>query len=273
MSVIWSGLTEEGAVVPIQVTAEGKVVAVGDGPEGEFLKLTGGNLTGNLTVSTDKITLNATDGSISTDGSIEVGSAEETAFTNGVLIQEVGVIGSYIGESTATQDQIFIYNGDTEEFPACLKSDGSASFAKEMGVTPTGFVGPTFDYSIVYNAGQIYLNKKDNATVNPAGNDFLRCMQDSGNIVAHILGDGSASFADDTCGFTADGELIFTSRGSRYKMFVSNGVCSAEVYTRQMELEEKAEQFDENRKEPRKDFSQGEGTSQVIITPDNDNAS
>jgi len=39
MSVIWSGVTEEGAVVPVQVTTAGKVVATGEegppGPPGE----------------------------------------------------------------------------------------------------------------------------------------------------------------------------------------------------------------------------------------------
>ena len=59
MSVIWSGITEEGAVVPVQVTEEGKVVAVGDGPQGDYLPITGGNLTGDLTIDTDKITQDA----------------------------------------------------------------------------------------------------------------------------------------------------------------------------------------------------------------------
>ena len=64
MSVIWSGITEEGAVVPVQVTEEGKVVAVGDGPEGDYVKKTGDNMTGDLTLGTDKITLNADGGEV-----------------------------------------------------------------------------------------------------------------------------------------------------------------------------------------------------------------
>ena len=71
MTVIWSGVTEEGAVVPVQVTAEGKVVAVGDGPQGDYLPTTGGNLTGDLTLGTDKITLDAADGSATFTGNID----------------------------------------------------------------------------------------------------------------------------------------------------------------------------------------------------------
>lgn len=51
MSIIWSGITEDGTIVPVQVTAEGKVVAVGDGPQGEYLPTSGGQLTGPLTSS------------------------------------------------------------------------------------------------------------------------------------------------------------------------------------------------------------------------------
>lgn len=51
MSIIWSGITEDGTIVPVQVTAEGKVVAVGDGPQGDYLPTSGGELTGPLTSS------------------------------------------------------------------------------------------------------------------------------------------------------------------------------------------------------------------------------
>ncbi len=69
--------------MPVQVTEEGKVVAVGDGPEGDYLPITGGNLTGDLTLGTDKIELN-------TNGS--------ASFAGGVEINTDGDIGTYIGE-------------------------------------------------------------------------------------------------------------------------------------------------------------------------------
>ena len=77
---------------------------------------------------------------------------------------------------------------------------------------------------------------------------------------------GNATFANGNCGFTSAGELFFTSRNERYKMIVSNGICQAEPYTRQMELKEKAEQFIADKRETKP-------SDQVEVTTDNDNAS
>lgn len=90
MSVIWSGVTAEGAVVPVQVTAEGKVVAVGEGPVGDYLPITGGDLTGDLTLGTDKIELK-TDGSITAAGSATFAGdvTSEDAIKAGVVYDNV----------------------------------------------------------------------------------------------------------------------------------------------------------------------------------------
>ena len=47
MTIIWSGLTEEGAVVPVQVTTEGKVVATAT-PPGTYVETSGDTMTGEL---------------------------------------------------------------------------------------------------------------------------------------------------------------------------------------------------------------------------------
>ena len=52
MAVIWSGITEEGAVVPVQVTNEGKVVATSE-PGDEYMPKTGGNFTGDVSIGQD----------------------------------------------------------------------------------------------------------------------------------------------------------------------------------------------------------------------------
>ena len=89
-----------------------------------------------------------------------------------------------------------------------LKADGSATFSKSVSAdslsTNTGFI--------------------TNAVVS---NDI--------NVI------GSGSFATNACGFTDQGELYFTSRGERWRMFVQNGTCFAEPYTREIELREKLE--------------------------------
>lgn len=52
MAVIWSGITEQGAVVPVQVTEEGKVVST-SGVTDEYMPKTGGNFTGDVSIGLD----------------------------------------------------------------------------------------------------------------------------------------------------------------------------------------------------------------------------
>ncbi len=50
MTVIWSGITEEGAIVPVQVDATGKVVATASVPD-EYVLRSGDTMTGPLVLS------------------------------------------------------------------------------------------------------------------------------------------------------------------------------------------------------------------------------
>ena len=52
MSVIWSGITEEGAIVPVQVDSTGKVIATAD-VGGDYVKKTGDTMTGPLVLPGD----------------------------------------------------------------------------------------------------------------------------------------------------------------------------------------------------------------------------
>lgn len=52
MSVIWSGVTEEGAVVPVQVDSTGKVIATASIPD-EYVLRSGDTMTGPLSLPGD----------------------------------------------------------------------------------------------------------------------------------------------------------------------------------------------------------------------------
>lgn len=52
MSVIWSGVTEQGAVVPVQVDESGKVIARAD-VAGDYVKKTGDTMSGALVLPSD----------------------------------------------------------------------------------------------------------------------------------------------------------------------------------------------------------------------------
>lgn len=278
MSVIWSGVTEEGAVVPVQVTAEGKVVAIGDGPEGDYLELTGGQLTGPLTsTSTASFT-----GSLSTDNNIAAGgnasiegnvSAGYGDPSTGCLLSANGnaSFSSYInvggtadfagGETSISADgtieiganpngsgnvglslattgglitrttlnpsvKIFPPTGTTPSIS--LNRDGTADFAGKLTTGGTLRVGGepwNFQKGAAVAAGTI-------TSVNTAGSLVWYGGVVGGSTTSSINSDGSCTFAGGNCGFTAEGELIFTSRNTTYKLVVSDGFLFPEPYTR-----------------------------------------
>ena len=269
MSVIWSGVTEEGAVVPVQVTAEGKVVAVGDGPEGDYLKLTGGNLTGDLTVN-EQITL-ATDGNATFDGDVGIGNIElnadgsaEFAGVVSALSLETDPLGGGVKSYRSVGGTAQVWRGGQSSsiLTSEIAADGSATFA---GVGRFGILSAnpgSGDDGIIINPNQGVLVTADNLPV------FRGYALNAATPTSTIDSDGSATFAGGNCGFTSAGELIFTSRNTRYKLVVSNGVCVAEEFTRQMELKEKAERFIADKRETKP----SDPGPQVEVTPDNDNA-
>ena len=288
MSVIWSGVTEEGAVVPVQVTAEGKVVAVGDGPQGDYLPITGGNLTGDLTIA-DKIAL-ATNGDATFSGTVVQGNASGNnnfTVTNGLtyLKREASPTNPLLqmGNASTTYGKISIsaaasfteVNVGTQGTwdKIALNENGSAKFADDVIIGPnqSGSISNNQDGVQLKDYGfGLFLHSDSNNSA------FINCSQTgqrsdlfavSGD--GSVIGEGTATFAGGKCGFTSAGELFFTSRNERYKLVVSNGICQAEPYTRQMELKEKAEQFIADKRETK---PSGPSGPQSEVTPDNDNA-
>ena len=216
MSVIWSGVTEEGAVVPVQVTAEGKVVAVGDGPEGDYLKVTGGNLTGDLTLGTDQITLDAADGSATFSGPVKsVNGATVTLLTdskNSYFDSTSGIVFRTNGTTPAAavypNGDLFVGGGSSlvaadPSGNVELNANGSASFAGTVQVTD--------------GIGTIELNKagliRADRTSTTAG---LFQGQLNGTPTSSIKADGSATFA---------GDVVIGSRGEKWLIRESNGVA------------------------------------------------
>lgn len=94
----------------------------GDGGDPVYVRKAGDNMTGNLTLDTDKIVLN-TDGSATFGGNIEVKKADDQFAT----IESAGVIklrNDYLADSKS--DAIRVTNGDGDAIN--VKYDGSAEF-------------------------------------------------------------------------------------------------------------------------------------------------
>jgi hypothetical protein len=221
MSVIWSGVTQEGAVVPVQVTAEGKVIAVGDGPEGEFLKLTGGNLTGDLTVN-DQIRL-ATDGSITAGDVITLGNV----LIGGTL--NANGSSEFAGHVTAST----FVGGDSYPDSVSLAANVSnrlgGGFVKLTGRDTPEETPGTLNSSVVIDAGKttgnsdgcIHLKTGSSNTsherliVNSIGNVLIGGpLPSTPNISLNAT--GSAEFS---------GDVVIGSRGEKWLIRESNGVA------------------------------------------------
>ena len=136
MSVIWSGITESGAVVPVQVTDEGKVVATTviptdlwarDGTtlkpvnEGDDVEVTGQMLVGTNSIATD-------------NPQVKLGSFERrgTYFSYGPTSTSsiASAFQAVIADNSA---------GSNERVTASIRQNGAAEFANSAcGFTPGG---------------------------------------------------------------------------------------------------------------------------------------
>jgi len=254
MSVIWSGVTEEGAVVPVQVTEEGKVVAEFNADVDDFVEKTGSTMTGDLVFDaggiktggseikqdgtasfTEIIHVDSKDTYISvgdidarfenpgfqsyTDGGITL-NPKEGSLVSGVYTEAGGEllsIGTNISQSGApvvtsnvggfvridARPQRAQLPGDAHCFAVKFRNENET--AERRGFFVDFYNGDTW---IVPDIGDVNIGD---------GNAFIR-------------GDGSCEFSNGSCGFTPAGELYFTSRNTRYKLVVSNGICAAEPY-------------------------------------------
>ena len=227
--VLWQGLTEGGTAVPVQVTEAGRVVAEGQqgpageegpqgpkgdqGPQGEYGPGDDVDL-GSITTS----------GSIEAEGNIYVSGGADTPGSDNFGLSVTA--GGIKVRNNLTAESAYVFESvNASGTKIKLRPDGSATFAgnidctKHLSVNVAGQVGSNYAYRVV------------NGNAEPFRVDGVGNVETAGSITA----------AGNAAGITSSGELYFTSRGTRYKIFVSQGLVQAEPYTREMELRERAE--------------------------------
>ena len=239
--VVLNGITEGGTAIPIQVNESGEIIARGAagpaGPEGPAGP-TGPKGDPGEYGPGDDVEL----GSSSFAGEMNIG---DIYTGEGVRFLPRGEV--YIREDDAGRSVFNVSSGGTAAANSTIVflSEGSASFAGAIttGTTPIT-PDPSVSGSTLYSGGQLYLSRN-------TPNDVALYIYKTGEAGAKVqlFNNGSATFAGGKCGFTSEGELIFTSRNTRYKLVVQDQVCLAEPYTRQMELKEKAEKFIADKRE------------------------
>ncbi len=217
MSVIWSGITEEGAVVPVQVTEEGKVVAVSDGPVGDYLPITGGELTGDLEV----------DGSITAASNINNG----TFLDSGGGSTGVGVRLDASGQISCSraQDASPLFKGYSSAglVTSSINGDGSITAAGDVkiGDTSVSNINLSADGSSRFY-GDMRINRRLDSSFN---NVSLAIDNADAAGVITLNNNGSITAAG---GARFLGDVIIGSRGSQWLIRESNGVAMLIEQTR-----------------------------------------
>jgi len=238
--VLWQGLTEGGTAVPVQVTEAGRVVAEGqqgpEGPEGQQGPEGPQGPQGPQGEygPGDDVDL----GSITAAGPITTGNANPAV--DAAIGSELGSGGVlYLKRAGGnTGNVIQVYQGTIPKILA--SADGSITAAGEIQSSTLRVTGS----SLFGDTAEIRADLDVWLPTQTAGINVVTVRSNvsgSRGEVACIKTDGSIEAAGNAAGITSSGELYFTSRGTRYKIFVSQGLVQAEPYTREMELRERAE--------------------------------
>ena len=277
MTVIWSGVTEEGAIVPVQVDNTGRVIAFAKSEgldywekEGGLLKPSGGE-------------------SVSVEGTVSssVGFAGPTAgFSEDININglNLGRGGSDIENNTAVGRGALLNNTTGNNNTAiglnALYKNTEGEYNTAIGISAllnntTGTNNTALGYRALYNntegtdntaIGQNALinNTQGNNNTFIGRNPGLEGLNDTVCISAGekerlwIDSDGQAGigtnnpqatldvagpalFANGLCGFLSTGEVFFQSRNKTYKLFVSQGgmVSAEEIPTALLGLDDR----------------------------------
>jgi hypothetical protein len=109
-----------------------KLAGAGSVTDEASVKKAGDNMTGDLTLGTDKITLDATDGSINAAGTLSLlgGDGRETNGTFGIN-SDARV---NIRQDAGLNDVWNVYSGDRDTVTSRIKANGSAKFAGDVQV-------------------------------------------------------------------------------------------------------------------------------------------
>ena len=192
-------VAEDGQVYPVLGNTKGELKL--EEPtvnSDDYVAKSGDNMTGNLTLGTDKITLDATNGGATFAGTIQTGETNANSST-GSWIQDLG--GVYTTRPAGSSAPAFAayQQGNAASPKAVINADGSATFAREVvaGVRDVNSVLMTSSGTI---QGVV-----------------------SGESRYSLTGDGRATFTND---------VVIGSRNKKWMIVESNGIAHLVEQTR-----------------------------------------
>ena len=189
---------------------------------GEFVNASGDNMTGNLTLGTNKVVLNASSGAGTFAGNVQSGSNPDAGANEGALIRKNGRI-----QLASNQGSTPLWSGytvGTSTATSQILADGSATFNSSIqsGEYAAGAAG---SIQIFNNTASAQAFKIGNTT--------------NGSNIA-MKSDGSATFAGGTVSITGDllshgtGNKSITLRRDTARIIVSSDSGSAPVFNGQL---------------------------------------
>mgnify|MGYP003133480519 CR=1 FL=1 len=201
---------------------------------GTFVDASGDNMTGNLTLGTDKVVLNATSGNVTLEGDLNTGTfsagSTTTAGTNVLASGQINIQQASGSTGYFTRG----FRGNTETY--YVKADGSASFASDVqsGGNPVSGIAAGTKIS---SSGIISAARATGNTI------WAGYKTGTGGTTSSITADGVATFASnvqaggDPNNGSANGCKVFSSgayyasRSSNSNIFVgfTTGTSSATV--------------------------------------------
>ena len=155
MSVIWSGITSEGAIVPIQVSEDGKVIATADVAD-NYVEKSGDTMTGPLILSENPTqTLQA-----ATKAYVDLGLADQIsplAFgkvnANGNLIQGFNILRATSG-SEGVYLVTFTNPLPNPDYSLVISQQAASRYVSVSNFAVDGFVVTMYDR----NTGELKKN-------------------------------------------------------------------------------------------------------------------
>ncbi len=196
-----------------------KLAGAGSVTDETNVKKAGDNMTGDLTLGTDKITLDATAGSITAAGIITsdtrliTGGNPNGGTADGCRFDSIGA--AKFSRTNGASAVIEAYTTGDSQLKAGINADGSATFAGDILSTSTGpsFLAAisstvtTADNYAYLTRGQVVVQRQDGA------NCFVGSQ--AGTITSQIGADGSATFASNVdVGDSVDSSADWTGAGA-----------------------------------------------------------
>ena len=163
-----------------------------NGFDSRYVEVAGDNMTGDLTLGTDKITLNASDGSASFAGGLDVFNS------NGRLNLESNTIPLQIYRqsdvATGSVLQIYTNVGGTKVLQGSWMADGQIQVGGTISSDPN--ISLNADGSAEFAGGVFKINATGSISVDrPQPDNFLWTGNQNGNNTSGIRANGDATFA------------------------------------------------------------------------------